>query len=361
MNHFATPRIRFADVQRILVRSANWVGDAVMTTPALRAVRLNFPGAEISLLAKPWVVPVFENNPDIDHIMVYEAKGRHDGQMGLWRLARELRTLRFDMAILLQNAFEAALLAYLARIPRRVGFTTDGRTLLLTDRIRGWRPLKKGHLIDYYLGLLQGAGIMPNGRALTLVITPAERVAARRFLSENGITDRHLLIGLNPGAAFGTAKRWLPERYAKLGRRLIAELDARILIFGSPGEATLGEQLASDIGDGCMNLSGQTSLRDAMALIGASALFITNDSGLMHVAAALNIAQIAIIGPTDPTATGPINSNSRLVHKPEACYMSPCLKPHCPIIDHRCMTAISVETVMQAALALLNRPETQKS
>lgn len=349
------PSNRFANVQRILIRSANWVGDAVMTTPALRAVRRRFPGAQITLLAKPWVIPVFKNSPDIDHIMTYDADGRHAGPLGKWRLVQEICRERFDLAISLQNAFEAALLFFLARIPRRMGFTTDGRALLLTDRIHTWRPLKKGHLIDYYLGLMAGGGIASQGRRLTLAISPVEKTAARQFLNRHGIDLDRPLIGINPGAAFGTAKRWLPERYVHVGRNLIDQLDASILIFGSTSEGALGTSIATRIGDGCLNLSGRTSLRQAMALIGECNLFITNDSGLMHVAAALEVPQVVIIGPTDPVATGPVNEESLLVQKQDACYLSPCLKPHCPIVDHRCMTAISVEMVMDAALSTLKR------
>lgn len=340
--------------ERILIRSANWVGDAIMSTPALRSVRRGFPRARITLLAKPWVIPVFENSPDIDEIMVYEADGRHKGPKGLLRLAADVHRKSFDTAILMQNAFEAALLAFLARIPQRIGFTTDARSLLLTERINTWRPLKKGHLIDYYLGLMRGAGIAAQNKKLLIHITPEETAEARQFLTEMGTTNYQWIVGLNPGAAFGTAKRWLPERYAELGRRFAKEHKALILIFGSSSESLLGSQLATQIGPACVNLSGQTSLRQAMALISLCSLFITNDSGLMHVAAALDIPQAAIIGPTDPIATGPVNNNSRLVQKPEACHLSPCLKPHCPIKDHRCMTAISVDMVMQTALGLLS-------
>ncbi len=345
------------NIQRILVRSANWVGDAIMTTPALHTIRKNFPHAQIILLAKPWVVPVFENSPDIDDIMVYAARDRHGGWDGIWRLAGDIRRQRFDLAILFQNAFEAALLAFLARIPHRLGYTTDARTALLNHRIWSWRPLKKGHLVDYYLGVLAGAGFTLHGRQLTLFIRPQELNDARHFLANKKIPAERLLIGLNPGATFGTAKRWLTDRYARLGQRLIAELDAHVAIFGGPGEMALGRQLAADIGKGCIDLSGQTTLRQAMALIGRCNLFITNDSGLMHVAAALNTPQVAVIGPTDPTATGPCNPESRLVQVPEACHLSPCLQPHCPIIDHRCMTAISVDMVMAAARTLLKQPQ----
>ncbi len=330
-----------------------------MTTPALGAVRRHFPTARITLLVKPWVVPVFEHSTDIDQVMVYDANGRHGGRLGLLRLAADLRRQRFDKAILLQNAFEAAFLAFLARIPQRIGFTTDARTMLLTDRINTWKPLKKGHLVDYYLGLLYGIGIKPGDRQLRLTLTEEEKEQARHYLNEKQINGEKLLVGLNPGAAFGTAKRWLPERYAQLGRRLVKERNASVLIFGSSSEAELGEQLAADIGKDCVNLSGKTSLRQAMALIGACHLFITNDSGLMHVAAALDVPQAAVIGPTDPVATGPVNSRSRLVQAAGSCHLSPCLKPHCPIEDHRCMTAISVEMVMDTALSLLEDPRSR--
>ena len=339
--------------QRILIRSANWVGDAIMTTPAVRAIRRYYPSARITLLAKPWVAPVFEHNPDIDELMVYQVNGRHGGWRGLWHLVTDMRCKRFDAAILFQNAFEAAFLSFLARIPKRIGFTTDGRTALLTERIRTWRPLKRGHLIDYYLGLLSGTGMPLHGRELTLFLTPEEQREARRFLAEKAGIDTPFLVGLNPGAAFGTAKRWLPNRFAETGRRMIFEHNAKVVIFGSPDDAALGRQLAKDIGRGSINLCGQTSLRQAMTLIGQCHLFVTNDSGLMHVAAALNIPQVAIIGPTNPVATGPVNKASRLIHRPEACPLSPCLKPTCPITDQRCMTAISVEMVMEAARGLI--------
>lgn len=350
--------VQFQNTERILIRSANWVGDAIMTTPAIRAIRRNFPAAHITLLAKPWVAPVFAFNPDIDDVMMYQTGGRHRGWIGLIRLAGDMRERHFDLAILFQNAFEAALLSFMAGIPRRMGFTTDGRTALLTDRIRTWRPLKKGHLIDYYLGLLHGGGLSLHGRQLTLILSPVERCEARCFLERQGIGEG-TLIGLNPGATFGTAKRWLPDRFAELGRRLIQEQQAQILIFGGPDEIDLGRWLAADIGQSAINLCGKTTLRQAMSLIGQCDLFVTNDSGLMHVAAALDIPQVAVIGPTDPVATGPVNAASRLVVFPEACEFSPCMRPHCPIVDHRCMTAVSVERVMRTALALLERSESQ--
>ncbi len=342
----------FKDVRHILLRSANWVGDAVMTTPAVRAVRKNFPRARITILAKPWVMPVFYNNPHVDERMPYDASGRHKGAAGLLRLSWYLKRQRFDLAILFQNAFEAALLAFAARIPRRLGFATDGRTALLTDRLYAYRVLKMGHLIDYYLGILTGAALDLDGRDLELFITAEEQVQAETFLGEAGMAPDEPLVGLNPGATFGTAKRWLPERFAELSSRLYAEQGIRSLLFGGPGEALLGQQVASQSGGSAVNLCGRTNLREAMVLIDRCRFFITNDSGLMHVAAALNIPQLAIIGPTDFIATGPSNPRSRIVRVPGACELSPCLKVDCPI-DHRCMTRITVQMVLDELQSLL--------
>jgi len=342
----------FRGVENILLRAANWVGDALMTTPAVRAVRKNFPAARITILAKPWVIPVFENNPHVDAVMPYKADGRHSGALGLIRLARDLRRGHFDLAILFQNAFEAALLTGMAGIPRRLGYATDGRTALLTDRLYTYRELKRGHLVDYYLGILDGVGLDLDGREMDLFISAPEKKRAVALLAELGINAEQPLAGLNPGATFGTAKRWLPERFADLSRRLYTEKGYRSLLFGGPGEAQLGRQIAG-AADGCaINLCGRTNLREAMALIACCRFFITNDSGLMHVAAALDKPQLAIIGPTDHIATGPSNPHSRIVRVPGACHLSPCLLMDCPI-DHRCMTSITVDLVLAELQALL--------
>jgi heptosyltransferase-2 len=345
MKPIKTPR-------KIVVRATNWVGDAIMMTPALRAVRASFPQADITLLAKPWVLPVFAHSDSIDHVMTYQADGRHKGAMGVLRLARDIKEAHFDTAILFQNAFEAALLVWLAGIPTRIGFSTDGRRLLLSHPVDGWRRLKKGHFVDYCLGVVTGAGLRGDGRRLSLTISPEERTQARERLTQLAIPADRPLVGLNPGAAYGTAKRWPVARYIALGRHLFDAFDARIVVFGAGNEADVGQTLADGIGPAARNLAGRTSLREAMALIGLCALFVTNDSGLMHVAAALDTPQVAIIGPTDPVATGPFNAASATVQAAGACPRSPCLLPHCPI-DHRCMTAVSEAQVFQAAERLL--------
>ena len=337
-------------IKQILIRSTNWVGDAVITTPAIRAVRKNFPEAKISLLAKPWVAPIFYNNPYIDNILIYDAAGKHKGLSGILRLSKELRKEKFDLAILLQNAFEAALIAFLAGIPNILGYNTDARSLLLTHCICLKPALKSVHQIDYYLGILEGASLKSDGRHLTLVVTDEERKHAEKILAKHGITGKDRLIGINPGAVFGSAKRWFPERYAALSVKLQKYSGAGIAIFGGPGEMALGQHISELMGNRCVNFCGKTSLREAVALIERCQLFITNDSGLMHVAAALDTPQIAIFGSTDHVTTSPGSPGSRIIRAPVPC--SPCLKPDCPI-DHRCMKNITVDMVYDAAVALL--------
>lgn len=345
--------IKLKDSSRvhILIRAVNWIGDAIMATPVIRGIRVNFPKARISILAKPWVIPVYENNPYLDEIIVYENQGRHKKGMGTLRLSKDLKTYDFDLVFLIQDAFEAALLSFLARIPERLGYNTDARTLFLNRCIKLDPALKKGHLIDYYIGILKGAGLAPDGRHTELFFTPTERKNAQAILHENSIDLTKPVIGINPGATGGTAKRWFPERYAQVAQMLSNTLGVKILIFGGPGDEDLGRQINENSGNVCLNLAGKTSLRMAFALIENCSLFITNDSGLMHAAAALDVNQIAIIGSTDYLATSPSNPNSSILREPVFC--APCMKTDCPL-DHQCMSLISVDRVVEKALEILH-------
>lgn len=346
-------RLKDSRRARIVIRAANWVGDAVMTTPVVRAVRTNFPRASITVLAKPWVVPVYQNNPHIDRVMVYENEGRHKMGVGTLRLAKDMQAHQFDLAILMQNAFEAALLAFLARIPERLGYNTDARRLLLNRCIRMEPLLKKGHLIDYYLAILSSAGLETAGRDLELYPSSGDREWAQRFLKAQALSEPcRPVLGINPGATGGTAKRWFPERYAQLAANLAKRHQTRVIIFGGPADRDLGNEISAMTQGACINMAGRTSLSKAFALIEALNLFVTNDSGLMHVAAALNVNQVAVIGSTDHIATAPANQNSVMVRQQVSC--SPCLKKQCPG-DHKCMDRISVDMVMAACNAFLEK------
>ena len=254
------------------------------------------------------------------------------------------------MAILFQNAFEAAVIVFLAGIPNRIGYNTDARSILLTHSICLNPLLKSLHQIDYYLEILKKVSIKSDGSKLNIFVSAEESKNAKLILSKYGITEKDKIVGINPGAVFGSAKRWLPERYAELGIKLQKYNGSKIVIFGGPGEKVLGSYLSELMGNDCANFCGETSLREAVALIGKCQLFITNDSGLMHVAAALDIPQIALFGSTDPVTTSPCSKKSQIIRVPVSC--SPCLQPECRS-DHRCMKNISVEMVYNAALKLL--------
>jgi lipopolysaccharide heptosyltransferase II len=326
------------DFSNILVRATNWVGDAVMSLPALRAIRERFSTARISVLAKPWVADLYGRESFIDEIIIYSGQSP-------WRTGHDLRQRRFDCAILLQNAFEAAWIAWLARIPTRIGYKRDGRQLLLTRAVNVPKPGEiPRHERFYYLELLRRAGLidsLPANEAIQL---------HRTAPVINGRNGRPV-IGISPGAAYGTAKRWLPERFAEAAGALAAQRGASIALFGSKAERDLCDQVAQRLnGHAVINYAGQTTLAQFIDLASACELFLTNDSGAMHIASALGIPTVAIFGATDDTTTGPTGSNARVVRQPVDC--SPCLLRECPI-DHRCMTGVSAERVVKEALDLL--------
>lgn len=346
-----TERIASLPITRILIRSANWVGDAVMSLPAIASVRLTFPQAKISILAKHPVAELFHKNPGVDQVSIYESPGIHQGLSGKWRLARQLKKENYELALLLQNAFEAALISFLARIPRRAGYDRDGRGLLLTHPVPADKKIKKVHQVDYYLGLVESLGLQRAERIPSLRVAEEWQEEAERMLQSLSLKESQGLVGISPGATYGSAKEWFPERYGALADRIARNLGSPILIFGSKGDKGVASQVCQNARVPLIDLTGMTTLGQAIALISRCRLFITNDSGLMHVAAALGIPVIAIFGSTDPERTGPLGEVCRVVHKYVPC--APCLKTECPE-DRRCMGLISVDEVYEEALKILN-------
>jgi lipopolysaccharide heptosyltransferase II len=334
--------------QQILVRATNWVGDAVMSLPALRALRGRFPAAKISILAKPWVADLYGREPFCDEMIPYTA-----GDLAAkWAAGRALAPREFDCAILLQNAFEAAAIAFAARIPERIGYARDGRSFLLT---RAVRVPRKGeippHERFYYLELLRRAGIidtLPANEAIRLEGAPAARAAGSEKFRALGWTGT--VIGVSPGAAYGSAKRWLPERFAEAANRIAKELGAAVAIFGSKSERGLCGSVASAIMGPAKNFAGETSLGEFIEMAAACRVYLTNDSGAMHIASALGVPTVAVFGATNDVTTGPTGPLARVVRQPVEC--SPCLKRECPI-DHRCMTGVEAGRVAETALELL--------
>ncbi len=333
--------------KKILIRSTNWIGDAIMTTPAVRTIRANFPEAHIAILAYPWVADIFRASPHVDEVIIFQRDGEHRGLPGLWRLARQLAAHDFDLAILLQNAFKAALIVRLAGIPVRAGYSRDGRRLLLTHPVEIRPEIRQLHQVHYYQGLCRDLGMQLGSDELFLQLAPAVEDWAKNFVAD--FVGRPI-IGLNPGAAYGPAKCWPVERYGALAARLAKDLDAVIPVFGTAADAQTAAAIKAFAPAQVIDLAGSTSLAEAMALIGHCDAFVTNDSGLMHVAAAQKTPLVAIFGSTDPVATGPFSNQVVVVRKTLDC--QPCFQTHCQS-DFRCMTEIGVAEVFTAVQRLL--------
>ncbi len=342
--------------QKILVSATTGIGETVMTTPAVRTIRENFPEAEITLLVHPGVSDIFRYSPRVDGLFLYEKNGVHRGLRGLLRLAGELRLHNYDCTLLLQNAFEAALITKMAGIPVRGGYITNARGLLLTHGVHKAPELISKHQVHYYQRLLRCLGLHTAATELELFI-PGEQIdAAKRQIKELlGVqAGTGPLIGFNLGADLGPAKRWPMEKFADLANILCRRTDARILLLGSATDRQAATALiarADRCGDRIINLTGTTRLIEAMALIGECDVFVTNDSGLMHVAAALHTPLVAIFGSTDHIATGPFADNATVIRKPLPC--SPCKRNRCPEKHLRCLKLIESDKVLAAVLTIL--------
>jgi heptosyltransferase-2 len=347
---------------KILIRATNWVGDAIMALPTLRAVRSRFPEAEIAILARPYVADIYRDQEICNQLIAYDSRGRHEGIFGRERLAKELLALKFDVALLLQNAFDAAWLVWRAGIPERIGYARDGRRFLLTKPI----PVPKTDEIPphekfYYLELLRRAGwidALPDESFIALNVSEAGRRRAEEFLVQSGVRPNALRIAVGAGASYGSAKCWLPSRFAELTNRLQSESNADIILFGTAAEAAVTRAISSELRRPPIDLTEKTSIADLPALLSQCHIFIGNDSGAMHVAAGVGLPVVGIFGPTDPYGTAPVTPRRTIVQQKPYC--SPCFLRHCPT-DHRCMRAITSEMVEAAVKPWLSAAEAQRA
>jgi heptosyltransferase-2 len=341
--------LRHDSIQKILIRAVNWIGDAVMTTPAISVIREHFRHAEITILANSPISQLFLHHPGVDSIITFDRQGRHHGVTGRFRLANELRKHAFDLAIILPNSFDSALVPWLAGIRARIGKCSDGRTLLLNGRYNAAKGPTSCHEVEYYLNMLKYFGITGSCKQPHLFINGEEEDKASALLLEYGIKSNDFVLGINPGASYGSAKRWYPDRFAEVAGRLAAEWSARILIFGGSGETAIAADIENCLDGTALNLAAKTSVRELMALIKRCNFFITNDSGPMHIAAAFGVPLVAVFGSTDHTGTSPYSNKAVVVRKNVEC--APCKLRECPT-DHRCMSAVTVEDVVEASIEL---------
>ena len=347
---------------KILIRATNWVGDAIMALPALRAVRKRFPDAEITIVARPYIADIYRDQETCDQLIPYDPKGLHAGFSGRERLAAELRAQKFDVALLLQNAFDAAWLAWRARIPERIGYARHARSFLLTQSV----PLPRqgeipAHEKYYYLELLRRAGWGHSAKDETFIglrVPEEKRRSADEFLSKSGVRQGAVRIAVAAGASYGSAKCWPPLRFAEVANRLQSETEAEIILFGTAAEASVSTAISAEMPRPPIDLTGKTAIADLPALLSQCQLFIGNDSGAMHIAAAVGLPIVAVFGPTDPHGTAPVTPRCSIVQQKPYC--SPCFLRRCPT-DHRCMTAITADMVQAAAKPWLSSIQVRRA
>lgn len=336
-----------ADVRTIAVRLTNWVGDAVMNTPFLGRLRETFPDARIVAFGRAHVAPLLRPHEAVDEVVTVDdrtAKGRIEA-------VKAMRALKADLGFALPNSMNAALLLFLGGVKHRVGYDRDARRLLLNHPVR-LRPEDLAvHEVRYYLRLLSPWGVLPGSApAPNLETTSDELASMAAWLAARGAPEGTPIIGVNPAALYGTAKRWDAGRYAESAKRIADKLDARVFVTGLPTERDVAQAVVDAGGARFHNAAGEMKLRELMAFLVNCRLYLTNDSGAMHIAAALGTPLVAVFGSTDWVTTAPWSPFARIVRVDTEC--APCLLRDCPI-DHRCMTRVTVDMVEKAAMELL--------
>ncbi len=345
-------------INRVVVRGTNWVGDAVMMIPALRELRRLLPNAHITLATSRWAQGLFSHAEYLNDLMIQENRG-------LWSVVEQSRQWRnhgFDLAVIFPNSFASAVVPALARVPFRIGYATDGRKVLLTHPLRlpDWRSSK--HEIFYYLNVVSELGrlfvsdqkLVSAEPDISLQISETRGKEGLALLRAEGCSNAKPLIALCPGSINSRAKRWPAERYAKLADSLIEDLDAQILLIGSPEEVDVSLEVRRNMRNKPVVLTGKTSLAQIVSILSNVDLLITNDTGPAHIASSLGRPTLVIFGPTNPLTTRPFSPAGEIVRHPPDC--APCMLRDCPI-DHRCMTAISPEEVLERARLMLERSD----
>jgi heptosyltransferase-2 len=341
---------------RILVVVPNWVGDVVLATPVLAALRNDFPAARIGFLMRPYVAEIVDGGGWHDEAFFWPVRRGLGGIAETRRLVRKLREARFELALLLTNSFRSALVVWQAGIQRRVGYAREGRGWLLTDRLI---PLKRlgefvpTPMLGYYSAIAERAGCRVTDRRLRLGITTEQEAAADALKRHYGLNGAQRYAVINPGAAFGAAKCWLPERFAEVCDRVQEQLGWRAVVVGAPGEAPLMRRIAELARTPvvCCDAPG-TTLGSLKPLVRDAALLVCNDTGPRHYGNAFGVPTVTIFGPTHREWTDTDYAGEIKLQRQVEC--GPCQLRTCPL-DHRCMTAISVDDVVNAAKGLRSR------
>lgn len=343
------------DRKNILIRAPNWLGDNVLCLPAVTALRTALPDAHLSVLVKKGMAGLWDMTA-VDEVIPFICARGPKGLVDRWKIARELKKRSFDTALIFPNSFDSVLVPWLARIPERIGWPAQGRRMLLNHIVAYPHHLDDRQQWERDVFLVNeglGCSVAVEGSArLTVPVDTQMKIAAVSASRQKPI------IALNPGATYGPVKCWLPERYAEVALKINAELNGSVILVGGPGDAPVCEQLYSMIAERentvkrwCLNLAGQTTVTELAGWLEQCACTVTNDTGGMHVSAAVDTPVVAIFGPTDWNRTAPLGEGHQLIKATVACAKR--CKRSC-VADHRCMKSVSVEMVMAAVKKAVN-------
>lgn len=342
----------------IIVRMPNWLGDLVMATPILHDLRHRFPEANITAMCQGGVGQLLKHDPNVDDIYSFKRPSGWIHHHHPAEIINKLRFGKYDLGIILTNSFSSALWFWRGDVKNRVGFATNLRSTLLNKAVPFPENIQKQHLVLTYKALLEPLGIPLSKSPPKLYVSPKEMEEAHILLKSLNIDPKtQTIIGINPGAAYGTAKCWLPERFRAVTENLIKTPNTVVLYFGDNIGAPVVSEICKGLSDQhVINLAGKTSIRELLALIKCCKVFLTNDSGPMHIASALEVPLVALFGSTSDVKTGPY-AGGTVIHKRVEC--SPCYKRVCPI-DFRCMTRIGTDEVYEAIQRALKQPSAHK-
>jgi heptosyltransferase II len=329
----------------VYMRLPNWVGDLVMVTPALRAVRSFWPGARLVAGLRRYGRPVLEGLPTVDELWDLDRRDEKVG-FGLPGYARRLRDAKFDLAIFFTNSLTSVLGPALARIPRRVGYEGDWRSPLLTDRAPRKDRRAPIPMPRYYLDLVRFLGVPEAGEHYDVPVLDRDREEAARLIAELGIRGDRPLAALNPGAKFGSSKLWALDRFAEIGDRLVRERGFDVMILCAPDEAEIARAIAEKSRSPVVSTHGRVvPLHLLRAVVERLSLMVTTDTGPRHIAAALGVPTVVTMGSTHPTWTAWCLDRTRVVRHDVPC--GPCHLRRCPL-DHSCMELVTVDEVWRA-------------
>ncbi len=341
----------------IIVRMPNWIGDLVMATPILSDLRKAFPKARLTAMCRSPLCELLKEDPEIDELFCFSKTSGFGRRSERRDIIEKLRKGKYDLGILLTHSFSSAWWFWQGKVKYRLGYQCNGRRFLLTHSFPFPEDIQNKHLVITYKALLQPLGLTSSDTPPRLYLKPKEIADARTLLAQRGVPKDAQIVGINPGATYGSAKCWLPERFREVTERLLKDPDLYIVFFGDQATTGIVKEVSADLPARVINLAGTTSLRELASLISLCDVLLTNDSGPMHIADALGTPIVALFGSTSEVVTGPYRQGT-VIHKHVEC--SPCYERTCPI-DFRCMKNIEADEVYYAVLKVLNKKPSKLS